>query len=43
MVIEDRPHEPVLVTARTWRIRKDSMEAMIGRTLQYHDMDQDAK
>ena len=43
MVIEDRPNEPVLLTAGTCRIRKDSMEAMIGRTLQCHDMDQDAK
>ena len=38
MVIDDHPDEPVLVTARTWKDRKDSMELMAGRTWHYHGM-----
>ena len=38
MMIDDRPSEPVLMTARTWRDRKDSMEFMTGRTCYYHGM-----
>ena len=42
MVIDDRSNEPVLVTARTWKDRKDSMEVMSGRTLRYHGMNHKA-
>ena len=42
MVIDDRPNEPVLTTAGTWRTRKDSMEVRIGRTWHYHGMDDKA-
>ena len=38
MVIGDRP-EPLLMTAGTWRDRKDSMEAVIGQTWHHHGMD----
>ena len=39
MVIDDRPHEPVLMTAGTWKDRKDSVEFMTGMSSHYHGMD----
>ena len=43
MVIDDRTNEPVLMTARAWRDRKDSMEVMTGRTWHYHGMNHKIK
>ena len=39
MVIDDRSNEPVLMTAGTWKDRKDSMEFMTVRTCKNHGMD----
>ena len=38
IVIDGRSNEPVLMTAGTWKDRKDSMEFSAGRTWHYHGM-----
>ena len=42
MVIDDRSNEPVLMTAGTWRDRKDSMEVMTGRAWHYRGINHKA-